>query len=177
MNRRNLIFGAAGLALAGGFAAYLLPTPSDPKISADALTKLRATPFKDLQGIDTPLTRWSNRVLVVNFWATWCPPCRKEMPAFSNLQNKLGPSGVQFIGIGIDSPSAIKEYALQYPVSYPLLVGGSEGMDVLRQLGNPNASLPFTLVLDRQGQAIFSTLGMIEEALFEARLQPLLSPG
>lgn len=138
------------------------------------LVQLQATRLPDASGKPQALADWKGKVLVVNFWATWCPPCRKEMPAFSRIHAKMADKGVQFVGIGIDSPSAIKEFALQTPVSYPLLIGGSEGLELIRTLGNPTGALPYTIVLGRDGQPALSRLGMIEEAELEKLLTPLL---
>jgi thiol-disulfide isomerase/thioredoxin len=176
--RRWIVGLVAGAALAGGIVASLLhfsEREDSPSIPVAALTRLQALPFKDLNGNERTLADWKGKTLVINFWATWCPPCRKEMPAFSNLHTKLGGRGVFFIGIGIDSPSAIKEFALQYPVSYPLLIGGSEGLEAMKTIGNRNAALPYTLVLDSNGAPALSKLGMIDEATFEAKLLELVA--
>jgi thiol-disulfide isomerase/thioredoxin len=144
-------------------------------IARAALARLQAVNLPDVAGQTQPMAQWQGKTVVVNFWATWCPPCRQEMPGFSRLQEKFGDKGVQFVGIGVDSPSAIKEYALQNPMAYPLLIGGSTALDLLRQLGNPTAALPYTLVLDASGKPIFSKLGMVDELSLEKRLQPLLT--
>jgi thiol-disulfide isomerase/thioredoxin len=176
--RRWLVGLVAGAALLGGIVASLLhfsEREDAPSIPVAALARLQDLPFKDLTGQERRLADWKGKTLVVNFWATWCPPCRKEMPAFSNLHTKLANRGVVFVGIGIDSPSAIKEFALQYPVSYPLLIGGSEGLEAMKTIGNRNAALPYTLVVDATGAPVFSRLGMIEEASFETTLLELVA--
>lgn len=175
--QRALIVVLLLAAIAAGIVWQLVSTapPSGrPQIAPDALARLLAGTLTDSNGQPQALGQWQGKVLVVNYWATWCPPCREEMPGFSRLQTRLGPEGVQFIGIGIDSPSAIKEYAFQTPMSYPLLIGGSEGLDLLRDLGNESGALPYTLVLDRRGQPAFSRLGIVHENELEARLRPLI---
>lgn len=165
--------------VAASYAGYRLwdvTRTGAPQVEARALDKLFDTEFSDLTNQPRTLGSFKGKVIVLNFWATWCPPCRQEMPAFSKLQNSLGSSGVQFIGMGIDSPSAIKEFALQFPVSYPLLMGGSAGMELMRELGNPNAALPYTFVFRKDGQPAFSHLGMLTEEVLDARLKPLLAP-
>ena len=167
-----------GGAVLGGIIASLLTfaeREDAPSIPVAALARMNAMPFKDLAGTERTLAEWRGKTLVINFWATWCPPCRKEMPAFSALHTKLAAQGVFFVGIGIDSPSAIKEFALQYPVSYPLLIGGSEGMEAMKAIGNRNAALPYTLVIDPSGAPAFAKLGMIEEASFEAQLLQIIA--
>ena len=175
--KRALIVALLLAAVAGGIVWQLVSTapPSGrPQLAPEALSRLLAGTLTDSNGQAQALSQWQGKVLVVNYWATWCPPCREEMPAFSRLQTQLGPEGVQFIGIGIDSPSAIKEYAFQTPTRYPLLIGGSEGMDLMRELGNDAGALPYTLVLDRKGQPAYARLGIVDEKELEARLRPLI---
>jgi thiol-disulfide isomerase/thioredoxin len=176
--RRRIAVLVAGAAMAGGIVASLVKFSEHedaPSIPVTALSRLHALPFKDLNGNERTLAEWKGKTLVINFWATWCPPCRKEMPAFSSLHTRLAGKGVFFVGIGIDSPSAIKEFALQYPVSYPLLIGGSEGLEAMRTIGNRNGALPFTLIVDPTGAPVLSKLGMIDEATFEAKLLELVA--
>ena len=177
--RQSIILGmmVALLSIALGAIFYQLKGARSlsSAIPPEGLARLQSVSFADIDGEMQTLAQWRGKLLVVNFWATWCPPCRVEMPGFSNLQKKYEAKGVQFVGIGIDSPSAIKEYALQNPVSYPLLLGGSESMDLVRTLGNPNAALPYTLVLDAGGRPVFAKLGMVDELTLEKRLQALLA--
>lgn len=178
-SRKAIVLFCGGLSLlAAGYAGYRVwdvTRTGAPQISAERLSQLFGTEFSDLANQPRTLGFFKGKVIVVNFWATWCPPCREEMPAFSKLQASLGDKGVQFIGIGIDSPSAIREFAIQAPVSYPLLIGGTPGMELMRELGNASAGLPYTLVLDRNGDPAFSHLGMLTESILEARLLALLS--
>lgn len=175
-SRTITVFVVVAAAIFGYFAWRQLEKAATPEtaIPAAGLARLQATALPDTSGRSMPLAAWKGKVLVVNFWATWCPPCRKEMPAFSRISDKFSAKGVQFVGIGIDSPSAIKEFALQTPVSYPLLIGGSEGLELARQLGNATAALPYTLVVSRDGRAVLARLGMIEEGELEAVLAPLI---
>lgn len=93
---------------------------------------------------------------------------------FSRLQKELGGKGLQFVGIGIDSPSAIKEFALRTPMEYPLLIGGSESLDLVRALGNASGGLPYTIVFGRDGNPVLSRLGMIDEPSLRKAVEPLL---
>lgn len=79
---------------------------------------------------------WQNRLVLVNFWASWCPPCVAEMPALDQLSQDLAQRQVIFIGVGIDSPSNIREFLLKTPVSYPIVIGGMEGSQIGKSLGN-----------------------------------------
>lgn len=181
MRHRKLAVAICGgiSVLAAAYAGYRLwdvTRTGAPQVAPETLSRLGSTQFADTANQSRTLDGFKGKVIVVNFWATWCPPCREEMPAFSRLQETLASRGVQFVGIGIDSPSAIREFAHQAPVSYPLLMGGSAGMELMRELGNPNAALPFTIVLGRDGQPAFSHLGMLTESVLEERLLPLMQP-
>lgn len=148
--------------------------PGAVSIPEASLAQLQASSFPDVRNVDQPYSQWQGKIVVLNFWATWCPPCREEMPMFSRLQDELRDRDVQFVGIGIDSPSAIKEFDLRTPMRYPLLIGGSQSLDLARALGNPSGGLPYTVVFDRAGKPVMSRLGLIDEASLSAALQPLL---
>lgn len=148
--------------------------PFNEKAAQTGVAHLLGTTFLDLDGQPQSVKKWSGKVMVVNFWATWCPPCREEMPGFSRLQQKLAANGVQFVGIGIDEPVKIQEFQKEFPVSYPLLVAGLETMDLTRELGNATEGLPYTLIIDRQGQLRLARAGRMDEADIERELRQLL---
>lgn len=178
--RRIALAGGALAAIASAYAGFRLwdlTKTGAPQIETATLERLFNTQFADLTNQQQALKAYRGKVIVLNFWATWCPPCRQEMPAFSKIQDTLGENGIQVVGVGIDSPSAIKEFALQFPVSYPLLMGGTSGLELMRELGNANAALPFTFVFRHDGQPAFSHLGMLTEETLKLRLKPLLPPG
>lgn len=168
---------AAIAATYAGYRLWNLTKTGAPQIESATLERLFDTQFADLANQQQALKTYRGKVIVLNFWATWCPPCRQEMPAFSKIQDTLGKNGIQVIGVGIDSPSAIKEFALQFPVTYPLLMGGTSGLELMRELGNTNAALPFTVVFRPDGNPAFSHLGMLTEETLKLRLQSLLPPG
>jgi thiol-disulfide isomerase/thioredoxin len=120
------------------------------------------------QGVPIAMAQWRGRPLVVNFWATWCAPCIKEMPDLDRLQREY--PGIQVVGIGIDSGANIRRFQQKVPVAYPLLVLEASGTDTLRQLGNRSAGLPYTVVLNAQGRITHTTLGPIDPVDLAARL-------
>lgn len=128
-----------------------------------ALEKLSRLSLPDTQHTLQPLKQWQGKVQVINFWATWCPPCRAEMPGFSHLQEAQGKAGVQFVGIGVDSAENIDQFAKSNPVSYPLLHGGNNMNELMRQLGNKRIGLPFTLVIAADGRVIAAKIGAVSE--------------
>lgn len=145
-----------------------LTAPSGSASSLLALT------LPDLASTPQPLSQWKGKILVANYWATWCPPCREEMPAFSRLHERYADKGVQFVGISIDSADKIREFQKESPVSYPLLVAGIEVMQTSVDAGNSAQALPFTVILDRAGMLHSVKLGRFSEAGLEQRLQGLL---
>jgi thiol-disulfide isomerase/thioredoxin len=126
------------------------------------------------EGGTPTLEQWRGRVLVVNFWATWCAPCREEIPVFVRLQERYGARGLQFVGIAFDQPDKVAAFAREFRVNYPLLLGGLDTMELLREAGNRAGVLPFTLVIDRQGKVVSREPGGLKEARLEGLVQPLL---
>jgi thiol-disulfide isomerase/thioredoxin len=142
--------------------------------TASAAPGLMAARLPDMNGKLRALEQWRGKVLVVNFWATWCGPCREEIPAFIKVQDKLGAKGLQIIGIAVDQQDKVRPYAAEMKINYPILVGDLEAIDLARQAGNRLGGLPFTVVFDRQGTAVHSQLGGINQQKLEALVQPLL---
>jgi thiol-disulfide isomerase/thioredoxin len=165
------------VAVSAGIAGHLGYRHWQARVQAqDALEQLRGLRLSDLQGISRSLTDWRGKLLVVNFWATWCEPCREEVPALQRVRNSYAADGVEVIGIAFDSASKVQQFATEFGVTYPLLVGGLEAIDVTRKLGNRAGGLPYTVVLDRHGKLALAHLGAISEARLRAALDPLLSP-
>lgn len=138
-----------------------------------SIGRLFATEWRDADGATVSFERWRGKTLVVNFWATWCPPCREEMPGFSALQTKFAANGVQFVGIALDTAENVREFAKHSSLSYPLVIGDAEGADLARELGNATLALPYTLVIGPAGDARFSRLGAISERELESLLRPM----
>lgn len=134
---------------------------------AQATAAILALELPDLAGTAQPMAQWAGRVRVVNYWATWCAPCRDEMPAFSRLHDKYSHRGVQFVGISIDEPEKIKAFLQATPVSYPLLVAGPGVLQATVDLGNGPQGLPFTVVFDRGGRVVANRLGRFSETDLE----------
>ena len=126
-----------------------------------AVQQLAALTLSDSQGKLQKLSQWQGKFLLVNFWATWCAPCVQEMPELSELQKNLSASNIQFIGLGIDSPSNIAEFAQKYQIGYPLFAAGMEGTELSRQLGNQAGGLPFTVLISPDGNLLKSYLGRL----------------
>ena len=175
-NSKRLVVGlvAAIIALAAGVYIGLetrQERPPEPSISADAITRLFASQLKDSEGKPQALAQWQGKTLVINFWATWCPPCREEMPSFSRLQTKYAANGVQFVGIALDTSDNVATYSKQFPVSYPLLIADNEGLELTKLLGNAQMALPYTVVVGVDGNVRLARLGRVSEQELDLILQ------
>lgn len=180
MNARNaLIAGVAIVAAAAGFVVANFGEqqrqPDVPPANAKlAAQQLLALSLPDSVAKTQPIAQWKGKVLVANFWATWCLPCREEMPGFSRLQTKYSAKGVQFVGIAFDSADKVNEFSNQTPVSYPLLIATPSLMPLTAALGDAAGGLPFTVVIDRDGSLVQTRLGLWKEATLEAILADLV---
>lgn len=175
MTRRQwLLFGLTGLAAAalGGWAATrrLAPTP----VSDQAARQLFGQTLADPDGTPQALSQFFGRVLVVNFWATWCPPCVEEMPDLQAVRDAYRARGVEVIGIGIDSAEKIRVFRDRMNLSLPLFVAGMEGSELGRALGNRTGALPFTVLINPYGQVVQRKLGQIKPAELRAWLDAQL---
>ncbi|HZR03712.1 MAG TPA: TlpA disulfide reductase family protein [Burkholderiales bacterium] len=177
-SRQVLLLIAVGLiALSAG---YLVSRHSADSISPagdgvrEGSAALLAASLPDMAGKAQRLEQWKGKILVVNFWATWCEPCREEIPALIRTQRQFGNQGVQIVGIAIDEPDKVKPYAAQMGINYPILVGELEALELTRAAGNQVGGLPYTVVFNRAGQIITTRLGGITEGKLEAIVRPLL---
>ncbi len=121
----------------------------------------------DLSGKQQSLGQWSKKLLVINFWATWCAPCLEEMPIFVRLQEKYGPKGLQIVGIAADSAVNSGKFAEKLGVNYPVLADESGAIALSKRLGNRLGLLPFTIVLTPSGDILMTKLGVVIESDFE----------
>ena len=128
---------------------------------ADAVTLL-ALSLPDAAGKEQSIGQWRGKVVVVNFWATWCEPCREEMPEFIRAQTELGPRGLQFVGIAVDQADKVDRFAKDLGLNYPTLIGGYGAVELSKTLGNRIAALPFTIIVDRQGRVAHTQLGRLK---------------
>jgi thiol-disulfide isomerase/thioredoxin len=130
--------------------------------------------FNDLQGKEHTLGEWKGKVLVVNFWATWCPPCRKEVPEFMAIQQKYAAQGLVIVGIGIDTKDKIAPFVEKLGVNYPVLLGERDGMKVSFTAGNVLGGMPYTVVLNRAGEIVTARMGALSGAQLEEIIGRLL---
>ena len=139
-----------------------------PAISGPALY---AAAFRDAQEAPQPLGRFQDRLLVVNFWATWCGPCRDEMPLFQRLQDAWAARGVQFVGLSAEPPPLAARFGKQAGIRYPLWTGEGEVMELSRRLGNHAGVLPHTVVVAPGGRIVAAKVGAYSEEALTAILR------
>ncbi|MGE5149201.1 MAG: TlpA family protein disulfide reductase [Rhodospirillaceae bacterium] len=173
--RRGLLIAAGVVALAVGIhvARNGLTWGDDGKAAAALL----AVELPDVSGKVQRLDQWRGRVLVVNFWATWCVPCREEMPQFIRAQAAQGAQGLQFVGIAVDRADKVQQFSQDLGVNYPVLIGGLGAIELSKSLGNELMALPFTIVLDRQGRVVHTQLGPLKDDKLQKIVAPLLADG
>lgn len=162
MKKNAILFSGVAILFAvfGIFFANqrLSPVPAQ----SSAVGTFLSQTMKDADGQEQHLDQWKDRTLIVNFWATWCAPCVDEMPELSALQQEIAAQNIQILGIGIDSASNIADFARKYRISYPLYVGGINGSELSRALGNQGGGLPFTVIIGRDGQVKKAYLGRLK---------------
>ncbi len=160
-----LVFGAVALILDREFAPKLAQVGSENGVSTAALM---ATSFPDLAGKQQALGQWQGKLLILNFWATWCAPCREEMPALNRLHIKYSAKGLQIVGIAADTANKVSQFANEIGISYVLLADLLSATELSRRLGNRFGLLPHTVVFAPDGKLILTKFGAINEAEFEA---------
>lgn len=147
------------IALAGGIALRYGMYPA-PAAEASPLPEFT---LPDLPGKPRSISEWKDKVLVINFWATWCPSCREEMPDLAALQQQYAERGVQVIGIAVEDQEPVEEYVDFIKINYPILIAGDRGMALSGRFGNRAEAIPFTAVVDRQGVIRHRQLGKFSQ--------------
>lgn len=161
----------AALALALGLGVGLWKnTPSATDVNAE---QIYAASFVDLAGQKQSLGNWRGKILIVNFWATWCPPCRQEIPDFVEVYNANRDKDVVFVGIALDEPKLVADFAKEFGITYPMLMGGEAGYDFATQLGNSSGGIPYSVILNRQGQVVYVASGAMRRAELERQIAKL----
>ena len=117
----------------------------------------------DLQGEPRSILSWPGKSMIVNFWATWCAPCRREIPLLSELQKQHGPEGFQIVGVAVDIREDVVKYAQEIGIDYPILIGEQDGLDAVNKFGQGSIGFPFTVFTDNQGRIVLFHLGEIRK--------------
>lgn len=159
-----------GLKLARQDGAITPLTVSHPVVDEEQLSTVPDFNYADLSGKQRFSNEWKAKVLVLNFWASWCPPCREETPLFVELQEQYQSNNVKFVGIAVDDVEPVQEFADTYGVNYPILMGDIKAITLSRKLGNRFEGLPFTVVAAPGGKVLLTHAG----GMTREQLEPVL---
>ncbi|SNR81564.1 Thiol-disulfide isomerase or thioredoxin [Methylobacillus rhizosphaerae] len=159
----------AGVALIAGQQFH--EQPAEASISTSSFFAAHAI---DTEGAEQALAQWQGQILVVNFWATWCAPCRTEMPELAALSRQYA-GRLTVLGISLDDSDQMRAFSAETPMPYPLLAADVEGMSLSKSLGNSKSVVPHTVIIDSNGRIAGSFLGRISKASLEESLLPLLT--
>lgn len=162
--RRNWLMGAVavGAVAAGAGVAWWRQRPGG--VESGAIERLWALSFDRPDGGALPMASFKGRPLLVNFWATWCPPCVEEMPLLDAFFREHAAKGWQVLGLAVDQPSSVRTFLQRRPVTFPIGMAGLEGTELARSLGNGSGGLPYSVVLDANGEVRERRMGRVTEA-------------
>ena len=149
------------------------PLPGLPKNIQDPLRHLPAFSLRDLDGQEIASSAWAGKVVILNFWATWCLPCLGGIPILQAAQAES--EQVRVVGIAIDTQEEVARYLAKNPINYPVLMGGTEAVEMSRRLGNRLEDLPFTVIFDSQGRWVHAHPGEVTQAILGEKLAPLIA--
>ena len=168
------LLGALALGI-GVWTARTRYTPTD--VSKMVPAQLWEMSFPDPAGKVHSLKQWRGKTLVLNFWATWCAPCREEIPDLMAIRSEYAAKSVEIAGIAIDNAQAVAPYARQMKITYPVLIGEGEALAMARALGNPSGALPYTVIIAPDGTVLMRHLGRLPKAKLQAILDQSLGSG
>jgi len=150
-----LAVAALAALVAGFFASQWLRNAEAPEAGATLVDFA----LPDLAGKQRWLSEWQGKIIVLNFWATWCIPCKEEMPLLMDLHTRYQDRGVAVVGVALDTPGAVAQFARELRVGYPLLIADENGLDLMARYGNTRGALPYTVVIDADGALVAKKLG------------------
>lgn len=143
-----------------------LPTADSNRVPASMWTM----PLTDMASQPQSLAQWRGKALVLNFWATWCAPCREEIPDLIAIRSQYATKSIEIVGIAIDNAQAVSPYARNMNISYPIVIGEGAALDLARALGNPSGALPYTVAIAPDGTILMRHLGRLPKAKLQAIL-------
>lgn len=164
----------------GHDATSIRPQGADgvPNRTESDIWKQGAFSLKGIDGGTHSLTEWKGKVIMLNFWATWCAPCQAEIADFITLQDEYQAMGLQIIGLGLDDEKKLRNVQRTLEINYPILITDPQrGSKLMEKWGNSIGIVPYTVVIDRQGQVRYIHRGPLHRDTFDEKILPLLSKG
>ena len=161
LSRRHALYASVATLAAAAGVTVAWRRHAAQAVPQEDLNTVWTAEFDTPKGETLKLADFRGKPLVLNFWATWCPPCVEEMPLLDAFFRQNSANGWQVIGLAIDQPSLVKRFMGQFPVDYPIALGGMNGSELGRLLGNAQGGLPFTVVFDAAGNVKVQKLGKL----------------
>jgi thiol-disulfide isomerase/thioredoxin len=158
--KRRLVLAGAGLGAAALGAAFAWRRLTPAAASSAAAQAFWTRRFTGIDGKEVAVAGWRGKPLLVNFWATWCAPCVRELPEINQFYGEAKTKGWQVLGLAIDQAEPVKAFLHKTPLDFTIALGGPEGLGLVRELGNPAGGLPFSVVFDESGEISWRRLGV-----------------
>ena len=174
MRDRLIVIAVAALAVIAGILVSQRSTDAPVQSAVDGV-RLDTAQFTDLMGKARTMSEWHGKVVLVNFWATWCAPCREEIPALQKTRAEYLDRGFEVVGIALDRAELARGFAADFKIDYPVLIGDTNVIDLMRHLGNKSGALPYSVVLDRQGRVSQRHLGLLSTKMMREMVDPVMS--
>jgi thiol-disulfide isomerase/thioredoxin len=173
-NRRAWMVG--GLSVAAGLAGALVAWQKfEPHAVMDeAVLNFWMQSFERPEGGTLLMQEFQGKPLLINFWATWCPPCIEELPLIDAFYNRNKSKSLQVIGLAVDQPSMVRRYLTQKPLSFPVGLAGFNGTELGRTLGNAQSVLPYSVIFDAKGRLLAQKAGKLDQADLDAWLKKVI---
>jgi len=171
---KKIITGAAYVCLIvvlGLAIRYFMAGSTTPAINSKPLFSAQ---LLDPQGVKQNLSQYQGKIIVLNLWATWCPPCREEMPELNALYLEYKSKNVVVLGVALDDLASVITFLKSSPVNYPVYITENEAMDLGAELGNDQGVLPYTVIINSDGSVIKTFFGRINKPLLEGTIKTLL---
>jgi thiol-disulfide isomerase/thioredoxin len=162
MNRRRVLVGGAAVAAAAAGAGVAWWRTTVGGSTADAGEAIWPMRFPTPAGGELALNDLRGKPLLLNFWATWCPPCVSELPLLDRFHREQQSGGWQVVGLAVDNLAPVREFLGKHPVDFAIGLAGADGAGLSRTMGNSGGALPFTVVFDRRGRVFARKLGVIQ---------------
>ena len=180
MKSSHWILAAVGLVslLAGVLLFQWLnpaPDPARPQTGGKPI-ELHAIPLTALDGTESVLGGREEPILIVNFWAPWCAPCRREIPALLQIQDEFADAGLRVLGLSFDGEAPVRRFADEYSIDYPLFLVGNRSTMYNAAFGNPSGALPFTAIVNAERDIVYRHNGELTADQLRQQLDALLNP-